>query len=130
MIIRRYLVKQVVSTSLVVVSILTLIVLGARLIKYFGVAAQGRLDVSVLFSIIGYRLPEFLILLLPLSFFIGLMLVFGRLYVEHEMAVLNSSGVSKHKLARLLLPMTLVFVIVEMVLMMWVSPWGLSLIHI
>ena len=101
MIIRRYLVKQVVSTSLVVVSILTLIVLGARLIKYFGVAAQGRLDVSVLFSIIGYRLPEFLILLLPLSFFIGLMLVFGRLYVEHEMAVLNSSGVSKHKLARL-----------------------------
>lgn len=125
LIIRRYLVKQVVSTSLVVVSILTLIVLGARLIKYFGVAAQGRLDVSVLFSIIGYRLPEFLILLLPLSFFIGLMLVFGRLYVEHEMAVLNSSGVSKHKLARLLLPMTLVFVIVEMVLMMWVSPWGL-----
>jgi lipopolysaccharide export LptBFGC system permease protein LptF len=40
LIIRRYLVKQVVSTSLVVVSILTLIVLGARLIKYFGVAAQ------------------------------------------------------------------------------------------
>ncbi|SPL70805.1 LPS export ABC transporter permease LptF [Acinetobacter stercoris] len=125
MIIRRYLVKQVVSTSLVVVSILTLIVLGARLIKYFGVAAQGRLDVGVLFSIIGYRLPEFLILLLPLSFFIGLMLVFGRLYVDHEMSVLNSSGVSKHQLARLLAPMATVFMIIQMVLMVWVSPWGL-----
>jgi lipopolysaccharide export system permease protein len=42
------------------VSLLTLIMMGGRLIKYFGVAAQGRLDASILFSIIGYRLPEFL----------------------------------------------------------------------
>ena len=125
MIIRRYLVKQVVSTTVVVVSILILIVLGARLIKYFGVAAQGRMDVGILFSIIGYRVPEFLILLLPLGFFIGLMLVFGRLYVDHEMAVLNSSGVSKHGLARQMIPMATVFMIVQMVIMVWVSPWGL-----
>ncbi|MCG2937633.1 LPS export ABC transporter permease LptF, partial [Escherichia coli] len=46
MIIRRYLVKQVVSTSLVVIALLTLIMMGGRLIKYFGVAAQGRLDVG------------------------------------------------------------------------------------
>ncbi len=65
------------------------------MIKYFGVAAQGRLDAGILFSIIGYRLPEFLTLILPLGFFIGLMLVFGRLYVDHEMAVLNGSGVSR-----------------------------------
>jgi len=43
--------------------------MGGRLIKYFGVAAQGRLDASILFSIIGYRLPEFLTLILPLGFF-------------------------------------------------------------
>jgi lipopolysaccharide export system permease protein len=42
LIIRRYLVKQVVSTSLVVIALLTLIMMGGRLIKYFGVAAQGR----------------------------------------------------------------------------------------
>jgi lipopolysaccharide export system permease protein len=57
LIIRRYLVKQVVSTSLVVIALLTLIMMGGRLIKYFGVAAQGRLDAGILFSIIGYRLP-------------------------------------------------------------------------
>ncbi|MBP7884497.1 MAG: LptF/LptG family permease, partial [Acinetobacter sp.] len=88
MIIRRYLVKQVVSTSLVVTALLTLIIMGGQLIKIFGRAAQGRLDGDVLLSIIAYRLPEFLTLILPLGFFIGLMLVFGRLYVDHEMAVL------------------------------------------
>ncbi len=124
MIIRRYLVKQVLSTSLVVVSLLTLIMMGGRLIKYFGVAAQGRLDAGILFSIIGYRLPEFLTLILPLGFFIGLMLVFGRLYVDHEMAVLNGSGVSRNQLARLLLPLTIGYLVVQSVLMVWLSPWG------
>ncbi|EOR04410.1 LPS export ABC transporter permease LptF [Acinetobacter tandoii] len=125
MIIRRYLVKQVVSNSLVVIGLLTLIMMGGRLIKYFGVAAQGRLDAGILFSIIGYRLPEFLTLIFPLGFFIGLMLVFGRLYVDHEMAVLNGSGVSRHQLARMLIPLTLVFMLLQGVLMLWMSPWGL-----
>lgn len=125
LIIRRYLVKQVVSTSLVVIALLTLIMMGGRLIKYFGVAAQGRLDVSILFSIIGYRLPEFLTLILPLGFFIGLMLVFGRLYVDHEMAVMNGSGVSRQQLARLLIPMTAVFLAVQACLMLWAAPWGI-----
>ena len=125
MIIRRYLVKQVVSTSLVVIALLTLIMMGGRLIKYFGVAAQGRLDASILFSIIGYRLPEFLTLILPLGFFIGLMLVFGRLYVDHEMAVLNGSGVSRNQLAKLLLPLTVCYLVVQSVLMVWMSPWGI-----
>lgn len=124
MIIRRYLVKQVLSTSIVVISLLTLIMMGGRLIKYFGVAAQGRLDVGVLLSIIGYRMPEFLTLILPLGFFIGLMLVFGRLYVDHEMAVLNGSGVSRNQLSRLLLPLTVAYLCVQAVLMIWVSPWG------
>ncbi|MQW92335.1 LPS export ABC transporter permease LptF [Acinetobacter wanghuae] len=125
MIIRRYLVKQVVSTSLVVIALLTLIMMGGRLIKYFGVAAQGRLDASILLSIIGYRLPEFLTLILPLGFFIGLMLVFGRMYVDHEMAVMNGSGVSRHQLARLLIPMTVVFMAVQAFLMLWAAPWGI-----
>ena len=125
MIIRRYLVKQVVSTSLVVIALLTLIMMGGRLIKYFGVAAQGRLDAGILFSIIGYRLPEFLTLILPLGFFIGIMLVFGRLYVDHEMAVLNGSGISRHQLARLLIPMTLVYLLAQGFLMLWASPWGI-----
>ena len=99
--------------------------MGGRLIKYFGVAAQGRLDASILFSIIGYRLPEFLTLILPLGFFIGLMLVFGRLYVDHEMAVLNGSGISRIQLGRLLIPLTVVYMAVQTVLMVWMSPWGI-----
>lgn len=124
MILRRYLVRQVLSTTAVVVGLLGLIMLGGRLIKYFGVAAQGRLDASVLFTIIAFRLPEFLTLILPLGFFVGLMLVFGRLYVDHEMAVINSSGVSRERLGVLLIPMTLILLVVEAALVIQIAPWG------
>ncbi|OJU91639.1 MAG: LPS export ABC transporter permease LptF [Acinetobacter sp. 38-8] len=53
------------------------------------------------------------------------MLVFGRLYVDHEMAVLNGSGVSRNQLAKLLLPMTFVFLIVQAILMFWGSSSGI-----
>ena len=86
MIIRRYLVKQVVSTSLVVTALLTLIIMGGQLIKIFGRAAQGRLDASVLLSILPIVCQSFNVDF-AIGFFIGLMLVFGRLYVDHEMAV-------------------------------------------
>lgn len=98
--------------------------MGGRLIKYFGVAAQGRLDASILFNIIAFRLPEFLTLILPLGFFVGIMLVFGRLYVDHEMAVLNGSGISRGQLGRKLLPFTTCIFAFQMLLMLWVAPWG------
>lgn len=116
--------RQVASTTLVVTALLTLIMIGGRLIKYFGAAAQGRLDVGVLLSIVALRLPEFLVLILPLGFFAGLMLVFGRLYVDHEMAVLNSSGVSRERVGWLLWPLVLLMVAAEASLSLVGASWG------
>ena len=98
--------------------------MGGQLIKRFGQAAMGRVDPSILLSIIGFRLPEFLMLIFPLGFFIGLMLVFGRLYVDHEMAVLNGSGISKIQVARLLIPLTIVYLCIQSFLMVWMAPAG------
>ena len=124
MILRRYMTQQVASTTALVLGFLVVMMLGGRLIRYFGIAAEGNLDVSLLFTIIGYNLPYFLELILPLAFFIALMLVFGRLYVDQEMAVINASGVSRGKLARLITPLILVLFVGEAALSVVGKPWG------
>lgn len=124
MILRRYMTRQVASTTALVLGFLVVLLLGGRMIRYFGIAAEGRLDVGLLFAIIGYNLPYFLELVLPLSFFIGLMLVFGRLYVDQEMAVLNSSGISRGRLARLMIPFILLLFVLEAGLSLYGKPWG------
>ncbi|WP_201549697.1 LPS export ABC transporter permease LptF [Psychrobacter fjordensis] len=116
--------QQVASTTALVLGFLVVMMLGGRLIRYFGIAAEGNLDISLLFTIIGYNLPYFLELILPLAFFIALMLVFGRLYVDQEMAVINASGVSRGKLARLITPLILALFIGEAALSIVGKPWG------
>lgn len=123
-ILRRYMTHQVASTTALVLGFLVVMMLGGRLIRYFGIAAEGRLDISLLFTIIGYNLPYFLELILPLAFFIALMLVFGRLYVDQEMAVINASGVSRGKLARLITPLILALFVGEAALSIVGKPWG------
>lgn len=124
MILRRYMTQQVASTTALVLGFLVVMMLGGRLIRYFGIAAEGRLDISLLFTIIGYNLPYFLELILPLAFFIALMLVFGRLYVDQEMAVINASGVSRGRLARLMTPLILALFVGEAALSIVGKPWG------
>ncbi|WP_081261372.1 MULTISPECIES: LPS export ABC transporter permease LptF [Moraxella] len=125
-ILRRYITTQVASTTALVLGFLVIMLLGGRLIRYFGMAAEGGLNVGVLFRLIGYNLPYFLELILPLSFFIGLMLVFGRLYADHEMAVMNASGISRGRVARLLIPLVAVLMCVEGWVSMVAKPWGVE----
>ncbi len=126
MILRRYITNQVATTTVLVLGFLVVMLLGGRLIRYFGMAAEGGLDVSVLFTLIGYNLPYFLELILPLSFFIGLMLVFGRLYSDHEMAAINGSGVSRGRLSRLLMPLVIVLILFEAWVTLVAKPWGVE----
>jgi lipopolysaccharide export system permease protein len=46
----------------------------------------------------GFRLPGFLQLILPLGLFLGILLAYGRLYLESEMTVLSATGMSQQRL--------------------------------
>lgn len=124
MIIRSYLTKQLLLTTFAVTSLLTLILMGGRVIKFFGMAADGRLDVSLLSAVLLYRLPGFLELIIPLSFFIAVLLVFGRLYIDNEMAVLSSSGVSRWQLIIAVLPVALSITVLVALFSFYLTPKG------
>ena len=98
MIVFRYLAREVFLTLTAVSTVLLVIIMSGRFIKYLAQAAQGLLDPSVLFLIMGYRVPGFLQLILPLGLFLGILLAYGRLYLESEMTVLTATGMSQTRL--------------------------------
>ncbi|MGB2271448.1 MAG: LPS export ABC transporter permease LptF [Pseudomonadales bacterium] len=98
MILFRYLVKEVLQATTAVTFILLLIVTSGRLAKYLAQSSSGDLSSDVVFSVILFRIPDFLPLILPLGFFIGLLLAYGRLYVDNEMIVINACGTGKKRL--------------------------------
>lgn len=98
MIVFRYLSREVLVTLSAVSAVLLVIIMSGRFIKYLAQAAQGVLDPGVLFLIMGYRIPGFLQLILPLGLFLGFLLAYGRLYLDSEMTVLSATGVSQQRL--------------------------------
>lgn len=124
MIIFRYLNREILVTTLAVSSVLLLIFMSGRFVKYLADAAAGELAVDVLFTIMGYRLPGFLELIIPLGFFIAILLAYGRLYTDSEMVVLSACGISQAQLVVItLIPAFMLSVLVGF-LSLWVSPTG------
>jgi len=83
---------------LAVSSILIVIIMSGRFVKYMAKAATGELSPELVVQIMALRLPGFLELILPLGLFLGVLLGYGRLYLESEMAVLYASGISQRRL--------------------------------
>lgn len=98
MIIFRYLCRELLYVTLAVSAVLLLMVMSGRFVKYLAEAAAGNLSASILFPVMGYRLPGFLEVLLPMGFFLGILLAYGRLYTESEMTVLHACGFSERRL--------------------------------
>jgi lipopolysaccharide export system permease protein len=109
----RYLSREVLLTLSAVSAVLLVIIMSGRFIKYLAQAASGALDPGSLFLIMGFRLPGFLQLILPLGLFLGILLAYGRLYLDSEMTVLSATGMSQQRLFRMtLFPATLVALVV------------------
>ena len=125
MLIFRYLARDLLSSTFAVCTVLLLVILSGRFVKYLAQAAAGELDAGILLAVIGYRLPGFLELILPLAFFLGILLAYGRFYVQNEMTVMMACGMSQARLvAYTMVPSILVALFVAW-LSLDVSPTGL-----
>lgn len=124
MIIFRYLAREVIQTLVAVSLVLLVIIMSGRFIKYLAQAAQGVLDPGVLLLIMGYRIPGFLQLVLPLGLFLGVLLAYGRLYLESEMTVLSATGMSQQRLMGYSLAPALLVAVLTAVLSFVVTPHG------
>jgi len=98
LIVFRYLSREVLLTLSAVSAVLLVIIMSGRFVKFLAQAAAGALDPGSLFLIMGYRMPGMLQLILPLGLFLGILLAYGRLYLESEMTVLSATGMSQQRL--------------------------------
>jgi lipopolysaccharide export system permease protein len=120
----RYINRQLFSTTIVVGFVLTLVMVGGRFIGYLAQAATGEISADAVFKVLALRLPEFLQMILPLALFIAILLVFGRMYVDNEMAALRAGGVGPFRDARAILVPVICMTILMALFSMWISPAG------
>jgi len=126
LIVFRYLSREVLVTLSAMSAVLLVIIMSGRFIKYLAQAAQGLLDPGVLFMIMAFRLPGFLQLILPLGLFLGILMAYGRLYLDSEMTVLSATGMSQQRLLVYTLAPALLVALLVAWLSMGLAPQGVA----
>lgn len=122
MLILRYLAKEVFTTLLALTSILLLIFMSNEFVRYLAKAASGKIPVGFILKLLVLELPMLMGLLMPLGFYIALLLAYGRLYSESEMTVLHACGYGPPRLLKHSLLMASGVAILVLVILLWVNP--------
>ncbi len=109
---------------IVVASVVLVISMGWRFSAYLDDAARGNLTQDILFLIMAYRLPGFLELIVPISFFLAIMMSYGRFYADSEMVVLEACGISPLRIIGITLSLSLAVMVLTATLSLWLKPSG------
>jgi lipopolysaccharide export system permease protein len=118
----RYLAKEVFQTLVALTSILVLIFISNEFVLLLNRAANGKIPGMILIKLMMYELPVLMGALLPLGFYVSLLIVYGRLYVESEMVVLQASGYGANQLLKHSLLMASVVALFLAGSVFWISP--------
>ncbi|MET1253512.1 LPS export ABC transporter permease LptF [Aliikangiella maris] len=124
MILKRYINNEILRTTGAILVVLILIFISTRFIKYIQLAVDGTISSDAVFSLLGLQIPGVAGFLLPMSFYIAILLTLGRLYSEHEMAIIKSAGIGEKQLADFVFPMALVLALLAGCLSLIITPWA------
>jgi len=127
-IINRSLARELTTTTLAVTFIFVALFMVVSLVKILAKAAAGSFPAKFVFTMLGLQTVEVLSLILPLAFYIGLLLTLGRWYRDNEMTVLAACGVGLTQLLRPVLVMATSFAFIIALLSFYLAPIASTLI--
>jgi len=126
MIAARSLRREIWMGTLGTLAALLLVTVGLRLSGYLEDAAGGRLAAEVIGRVLWLRLPEFMLLLGPLAFFVAVLLTLARMQAHSELVVLYAAGLGGGWLLRVLLIAALPVTVLLSMLSLVAVPAGKS----
>ena len=114
---------EVCKSTIGVLLIFFFLVVSSRFVGYFEQAAEGLIDPNIIFKVVLLRFPDFITLLIPLSFFLGVVITISRMYADREIYGYFSGNLSKNDLIKYLLPQSIIFFIITLSLSIYIAPY-------
>lgn len=124
LILRNYLIKEVFRTAVAVFIVVFLIILSTQLLRVLSAVSDGKITLDLLFVLLGLTNLESMTLMLPLVLYLSIVLALSRLYKDSEVIAMWACGISPKLIIRSLMPIIIVFVLIELFFAMLVNPWA------
>jgi lipopolysaccharide export system permease protein len=124
LIIQRYLLREIVATFAGVALLLSLIFLSGTFVRILSEAVAGTYPATVVLKLFALKGVGNLVFILPLAFFLSILLALGRLYRDSEMTVLYACGIGPERIYRSVGTLALAVAALLAFLALYFAPWA------
>jgi lipopolysaccharide export system permease protein len=101
-ILEKYLLKEILVSSLSVFLIFMVILSSNTMLRLIEEASTGTFPTYLLFPVIFVKITQYSIYIIPISLFFGIIISLGKFYNSNEMAIISSSGQSVFDIAAII----------------------------
>jgi len=108
-----YILRQTMTPLLAAVAIALLVLLTERMLRLLDMVLDTDGGLTVLLQMLAFLVPHYMALALPVAFFLGVLLAFGRLHHNRELDALGSAGIGLRQLVSPVLILALILTAVS-----------------
>jgi len=116
--------KEIAVTFLGVTLLLLLIFISGTFVRILAEAAEGDYPAKVVLSLFALKSVGSMVLVLPISLFLGVMLALGRLYKDSEMVAMTACTVGPEYVMRAVALVAVFIAVLIAFLALYVGPWA------
>jgi len=129
MIIQRYLLREIIQPLVVVLVVLATLFTSYGAADFLSNAVNALLPAHMIAQLVGLRTLIALEVLIPISLYLSVVMAFGRLYGDSEVAVMLATGFSPARVMGAVFTLSLAAAIAVAVLSFVVRPWAYQRSH-
>jgi lipopolysaccharide export system permease protein len=124
LIIRWYLIKELIKTFFAVFLVIFLILLSTQVLRVLSAVSSGAVTMDVVFILLGLTNLQSIATLFPISLFLSIIIALSRFYKDSEIIAMWACGISPKIILTSLFPVIIAFVVIEFIFALHVSPWA------
>lgn len=124
MILERYIHREILEKVGWIASLLILILASNRFVGYLADAAAGNLPTDMITQMLGMKMLALLPRLLPVAYFLSVMLALSRMGRDKELTILFGAGMSELFQIKTVTRFSIVYAVVLSVFSLYLSPWA------
>ncbi len=118
----RYILRSILNPLAMALCVAAMLLTLERMLRLFDFVLDKNGPVDVVWQMLGYLLPHYLGLALPLGLFIGILMAFRNLSLSSELDAMTASGVSMKRLLVPVYALTLLLMVIDFILVAYLQP--------
>ncbi len=104
--------------------VIFLILLSTQVLRVLSAVSDGKITLDLLFVLLALTNIKSMAMVFPVALFLSIILALSRLYKDSEIIAMWACGITPKTILGSLLPVICIFVVIEMMFSLHISPWA------